>query len=323
MGAALAGGQGRLTVPSGVADPEAGAPSAGLSGLLRTRRRLSMALHRRPWLKLLLLLGPPLVWMVVIYLGALGLLLASAFWRQDPVTSLVVRDWGLQNFQTLFGTEVFRTIALRTAGMALAVTVTDVVLALPIAYYAARVASPSLRTALLLSLTLPLWSSYLVRVYAWRVILTEGGLLDWVSHGLGLGSFQLGFSNWSLWIVFSYLWLPFVVLPIFTALERVPNSLLEASSDLGAKWWVTVRRVVLPLAVPGIVAGSVFAFSLTLGDYIAPSLVGNTQFIGNVVYDNVGVANNVPFAAAMATVPAAIMALYLFGARRLGALDAL
>lgn len=282
-----------------------------------------MALHRRPWLKLLLLLGPPLVWMVVIYLGALGLLFASAFWRQDPVTSLVVRDWGLQNFHTLFGTEVFRTIALRTAGMALAVTVTDVVLALPIAYYAARVASRSLRTALLLSLTLPLWSSYLVRVYAWRVILTEGGLLDWVSHGLGLGSLQLGFSNWSLWIVFSYLWLPFVVLPIFTALERVPDSLLEASSDLGAKWWVTVRRVVLPLAVPGIVAGSVFAFSLTLGDYIAPSLVGNTQFIGNVVYDNVGVANNVPFAAAMATMPAAIMALYLFGARRLGALDAL
>jgi putative spermidine/putrescine transport system permease protein len=261
--------------------------------------------------------------MLVVYLGALALLFASAFWRQDPVTALVQRDWGLQNFQTLLDTEVFRTIAVRTVGMALAVTIIDVILAVPIAYYAARIARPTLRTVILLSMTLPLWSSYLVRVYAWRVILTQGGLVDWVVHQLRLGSFQLGFSTWTLGIVFCYLWLPFVVLPVYTSMERLSGSLLEASADLGARWSATTRRVVLPLVLPGIIAGSVFAFSLTLGDYIAPSLVGNTQFIGNVVYDNVGVANNVPFAAAMATIPAGIMALYLLAARRLGALEAL
>jgi putative spermidine/putrescine transport system permease protein len=296
---------------------------AGLPRLYRWRRRLSVALHRRPWLRLLLLLGPPGAWMLVVYLGALALLFASAFWRQDPVTALVQRDWGLQNFQTLLDTEVFRTIAVRTVGMALVVTIIDVILAVPIAYYAARIAGPTLRTVILLSMTLPLWSSYLVRVYAWRVILTQGGLVDWVVHQLQLGSFQLGFSTWTLAIVFCYLWLPFVVLPVYTSMERLPGSLLEASADLGAKWSATTRRVVLPLVLPGIIAGSVFAFSLTLGDYIAPSLVGNTQFIGNVVYDNVGVANNVPFAAAMATIPAGIMALYLLAARRLGALEAL
>jgi putative spermidine/putrescine transport system permease protein len=284
---------------------------------------LSVAIHRRPWLKLLLLLGPPGAWMLVVYLGALALLFASAFWRQDPVTALVQRDWSLDNFQTLFSTDVFRVIALRTFGLALAVTVIDVALALPIAYFTARIAPRRLRTLILLSMTLPLWSSYLVRVYAWRVILTQGGLVDWAAHRAGLGSFELGFSNWTLVIVFCYLWLPFVVLPIYTSVERLPVTLLEASADLGMRWFGTVRKVVIPLALPGIIAGSIFAFSLTLGDYIAPNLVGNTEFIGNVVYDNVGVANNVPFAAAMATVPAAIMAIYLLAARRLGALDAL
>jgi putative spermidine/putrescine transport system permease protein len=305
-----------------VADVKAG-ELAGLPRLYRLRRRLSAALNRRPHIRLLLLLGPPAAWMLIIYLGALALLLASAFWRQDPVTALIQHDWGLQNFQTLITSAVFRTIALRTVLLAAAVTITDLSLALPIAYFAARIASGRLRTVILLSITLPLWSSYLVRVYAWRVIVTQGGILDWTVHQLHLGSFQLGFSEWTLWLVFSYLWLPFVVLPVYTSMERIPESLLEASSDLGARWLRTVRQVVLPLVLPGIVAGSIFSFSLTLGDYIAPSLVGNTVFIGNVVYDNVGVANNVPFAAAMATFPAVVMALYLLAARRLGAFDAL
>jgi putative spermidine/putrescine transport system permease protein len=323
VGAALAGGARELSSGTTVQEPGEAGDRAGLSRIRRWRRALSVAVHRRPWLKLLLLLGPPAVWMVVIYLGALALLFASAFWRQDPVTALVQRDWSLDNFQTLLGTDVFRVIALRTVGLALAVTVIDVLLALPIAYFTARIAAPPLRTVILLSMTLPLWSSYLVRVYAWRVILTQGGLVDWMVHRAGLGSFELGFSNWTLLIVFCYLWLPFVVLPIYTSMERLPGTLLEASADLGVRWFGTMRKVVLPLILPGVIAGSVFAFSLTLGDYIAPTLVGNTEFIGNVVYDNVGVANNVPFAAAMATIPAAIMAVYLLAARRLGALDAL
>jgi putative spermidine/putrescine transport system permease protein len=254
---------------------------------------------------------------------ALAFLFLTAFWRQDPETAAIVQAWGFQNFQALWAEDVYRSIALRTAGMALAVTVTDIVLAIPIAYYAARIASPRVRTFLLLSMVLPLWSSYLVRVYAWRVILSSDGLLNWSLHKVHLGSLNLGFSNWSLWIVFCYLWLPYVLLPIFAALQRIPNSLIEASTDLGARWFTTLRRVILPVALPGIVAGSIFAFSLTLGDYIAPNLVGNTEFIGNVIYQSVGVANNIPFAAAYATVPAVIVAIYLLIARQLKAFEAL
>lgn len=282
-----------------------------------------MFLYRFPGLRLAALLGPPLVWMVVVYLLALAFLFLTAFWRQDPLTAAIVQDWGFQNFQSLFGVDVYRTIALRTAGMALAVTITDIVLALPIAYYAARIARPRVRTFLLLSMVLPLWSSYLVRVYAWRVILSGDGLLNWSLHKAHLGSVNLGFSNWSLWIVFCYLWLPYVLLPIYAALERIPNSLIEASTDLGARWFTTLRQVILPVALPGIVAGSIFAFSLTLGDYIAPNLVGDTEFIGNVIYENVGVANNVPLAAAYAIVPAIIVAIYLLIARQMKAFEAL
>jgi putative spermidine/putrescine transport system permease protein len=253
-------------------------------------------------------------WMLVVYLGALTLLFMSAFWRQDPLTALIEHDWGLQNFKTLFEGEIYRTITLRTAGIALAVTLIDVVLAFPLAYYAARIATPRIRTIVLLSVFLPLWSSYLVRVYAWRVIFQPGGLL---------GSLGISFSNWAVLIVFCYLWLPFVVLPIYAALERIPSSYIEASADLGARWGTTLRRVILPVALPGIVAGSIFSFSLTLGDYIAPSLVGNTQFIGNVIYQDVGIANNLPFAAAFALVPVAIMAIYLTIARKMKAFEAL
>jgi putative spermidine/putrescine transport system permease protein len=286
-------------------------------------RRAGVFLYRFPGLRLALLLAPPLVWMVVVYLLALAFLFLTAFWRQDPLTAAIVQAWGFQNFQTLVSVDVYRTIALRTAGMALAVTLTDIVLALPIAYYAARIARPRVRTFLLLSMVLPLWSSYLVRVYAWRVILSGDGLLNWSLHKIHLGSVNLGFSNWSLWIVFCYLWLPYVLLPIYASLERIPNSLIEASTDLGARWFTTLRRVIVPVALPGIVAGSIFAFSLTLGDYIAPNLVGDTEFIGNVIYQSVGIANDVPFAAAYAIVPAVIVAIYLLIARQMKAFEAL
>jgi putative spermidine/putrescine transport system permease protein len=172
---------------------------------------------------------------------------------------------------------------------------------------------------------LPLWSSYLVRVYAWRLILSNDGVLNWALHGLGLPSAGIAYSNWAIWIVFTYVWLPYMVLPVYAALERIPDSMLEASADLGAHGWTTFRRVVLPLALPGVIAGSIFTFSLTLGDYITPTLVGgsSSQFIGNVVYSSVGIANNVPFAAAFATIPLVVMALYLIGARRAGAFEAL
>ena len=282
-----------------------------------------MLLHRVPGLRLLLLLSPPLLWMLVVYLGALAFLFLTAFWRQDPLTAAIVQDWGLQNFKALLAEDVYRQIAFRTLGIALAVTLTDVVLAFPIAYYAARIASPRVRTFLLLSMVIPLWSSYLVRVYAWRTILSGDGLLNWGLRQLHLGSTNLGFSKWSLWIVFCYLWLPYVMLPVYAAMERIPNSLIEASTDLGARWGTTLRRVILPIVWPGIVAGSIFAFSLTLGDYIAPDLVGDTEFIGNVIYQSVGIANNVPFAAAYAIVPALIMAAYLLIARQMKAFEAL
>jgi putative spermidine/putrescine transport system permease protein len=180
-----------------------------------------------------------------------------------------------------------------------------------------------MRNALLIAVVLPLWANYLVRVFAWKLILTPNGFLNWLVESTGLGSLQVGRTNWAIWITSAYLWLPFTLLPIYAALERVPGSLLEASSDLGARGWFTFRRVVFPLIVPGIVAGSIFSFSLTLGDYIVPELVGNTQFIGNVIYDNVGVAGNVPLAAAYALVPIAVMAIYLLVAKRLGAFEAL
>jgi putative spermidine/putrescine transport system permease protein len=291
------------------------APSVG--------RRLSAFLFRHPRAKLGILLGAPVAWMVIVYLGALALLFVSAFWRLDAFTGLIIRDWGLTNFRTLMEDEVYRTIVLRTLGISAAVTVTDILLAFPLAYLAARLATARARSLILLAVVVPLWSSYLVRIFAWRLILTSNGFLNWLVEATGIGSLQIGNSNWAIWLVFVYLWLPYVMLPIYGALERIPGSYLEASSDLGGRGWRTFRSVILPLALPGIVAGSIFSFSLTLGDYIAPQLVGNTKFIGSVVYDSVGVANNVPFAAALALVPVAIMAVYLLVAKRLGAFESL
>ncbi|OGN86642.1 MAG: spermidine/putrescine ABC transporter permease [Chloroflexi bacterium GWC2_73_18] len=285
------------------------------------RRGVASALHRRPRLQLGLLLTPPLAWLGVIYLGSLAVLFLSAFWRLDPDTTQIVQEPSLVNFETLANTEVYRVIALRTIGIAAAVTITDAALAFPLAYYMARVASPRVRNLLFIAVLMPLWSSYLVRVYSWRIILSEEGPLNWLLGLVGLSG--PGFGEISIWLVFSYIWLPYMILPVYAGLERIPASLLEASGDLGAHGLTTLRRVVVPLAFPAIVAGSIFTFSLTLGDYITPQLVSSTQFIGNVVYSNVGVAGNLPFAAAFATVPVMVMAVYLIGARRLGAFEAL
>jgi putative spermidine/putrescine transport system permease protein len=272
-----------------------------------------------------LTLAGPLGWMLFIYIAALVVLFLSAFWTVDPFTGEIVHNWGLKNFRTLVESDTYRNIALRTVGIAAAVTITDALLAFPFAYFAARLASRRMQAVLFALVLLPLWSSYLVRVYAWRLILSKDGVLNWSTDKLHLGSLNLGYSNTAMWIVFSYIWLPFMITPIWAAIERVPDSYLEASSDLGASQWTTFRRVLLPLVWPGIVAGSIFTFSLTLGDYITPTLVGgaSSDFIGNVVYRNVGVANNVPFAAAFATVPVIIMGIYLTLARRAGATDAL
>lgn len=285
--------------------------------------RASRFLFRHPRGRLGLLLGGPLAWFLIVYFGSLFVLFLSSLWRVDVFTSEIVRRWGFQNFRTLWQNDVYRTITLRTVGLAAAVTVTDIVLAFPLAYYAARLATPRRRHMILVAVIVPLWANYLVRLFSWKLILSPTGLLNWTVEKLGLGSLQIANSAWAIWLTFSYLWLPFTLLPIYAALERISPSFLEASGDLGAKGWMTFRRVVFPLIVPGIVAGSIFSFSLTLGDYIVPSLVGNTKFIGNVIYDSTGVANNVPFAAAFALVPVAAMAVYLLIAKRLGAFEAL
>jgi putative spermidine/putrescine transport system permease protein len=288
-----------------------------------TLRRLSGSLYRRPRLVLGALLTPPIGWLVIIYLGSLFLLLASSLWRLDPVTTAIVREPGLQNFQEILSPDrPYLRVAGHTVAIAAAVTLVDSLLAFPLAYYMARVASPRTRNALFISATLPLWISYLVRVYAWRIILSEDGLLNWLLGFVGLsGPGPLG--DLPITLVFSYIWLPYMILPVYAGLERIPRSYFEASADLGGGAWVTFRRVVLPLAFPGLVAGSIFTFSLTLGDYITPTLFSGDQFIGNVVYGHVGVSGNVPFAAAYATVPVLIMAAYLLVARRLGAFEAL
>jgi putative spermidine/putrescine transport system permease protein len=290
-----------------------------------TRIRASASLFRRPWLRAVLLLSAPAAWFVLIYLAALALLFISALWTVAPFTGALVHHWTLSNFETLINVPVYRTIALRTIGIAAAVTLTDVIMALPFAFFAVRIASRRVQSALFVAVLIPLWSSYLVRVYVWRLILSKDGVLNWTLEKVGLGSINIGYSNWAIWIVFSYIWLPFMILPIWSAFERVPDSYIEASADLGARGWRTFRSVLFPLILPGIAAGSIFTFALTLGDFITPALVGGagSDFIGNVVYENVGVANNIPFAAAFATVPLVVMGVYLLLARKLGAFEAL
>ncbi len=285
-------------------------------------RRLSTFFFRRPRLRVSALLAAPLGWLLIAYLGSLIVLFVAAFWRLDPFTAEVIHDYSFGNFRTLWETDVYRTIALRTIGIAAAVTVIDAVLAFPIAFYMAKVASPRARSLLVVAILMPLWASYLVKVYAWRIILQGDGPLNWALDPFGLSG--PGYGNVAGVIVFSYLWLPYMILPLYAGLERIPDSLLEASADLGGKAGRTFRRVILPLAFPALVAGSIFTFSLTLGDYITPQIVmAGHQFIGNVVYTNVGIANNLPLAAAFATVPVAVMVVYLLLARRAGAFSSL
>jgi putative spermidine/putrescine transport system permease protein len=287
--------------------------------------RIQAFLWRRPWVRAAFLLTPPLGWFVVVYLASVALLLITAFWTINSFTTQIVQVWNLDNFAKIINNQTYHDIIGRTVSMAALVTVTDAVLAFPFAYYMVRVASRRTQTILFVLVLLPLWASYLARVYSWILILNHSGLLNWSLQSIGLPAPEIGYTNTAMWIVFSYIWLPFMIIPTYAALERVPGNLLEAAADLGARRWRTVRDVVLPLAFPGVVAGSIFTFSLTLGDYITPILVGGagSTFIGNVVYANIGIANNVPFAAALATVPVAIMAVYLFIAQRLGAFDAL
>jgi putative spermidine/putrescine transport system permease protein len=281
-------------------------------------------LWRRPWLRATALLLPPLGWMIVFYLAALAVLFVSAFWSIDSFTGKLTHTFTWDNFHTIVSDPTYRQIAWRTIWMAAAVTVTDAIVAFPFAYYMARLAGPRRRTLLFVLVLLPLWSSYLARIYAWRLILNHDGALNWTLGKLGLPTQGWAFTNTAMWIVFSYIWLPFMILPIYAALERIPDNFVEASRDLGAKNWTTFRRVILPLALPGVIAGTIFTFSLTLGDYITPILVGNTQFIGNVVYRNVlGLSYDLPFAAAFATVPLVVMGVYLVLARRAGAFEAL
>ena len=285
-------------------------------------RRAAAWLHAHPRARLVLLLAAPFTWMVVVYLGSLFILLMNAFWTTDSFTGKVNQfDWSLQAFDQILRVEAYRTVALLTIGMAALVTLTDAIIALPIAYYMARVASPRIRHFLVIAILMPLWASYLVKVFAWRAIFQGNGFLSWLLEPLGIdgpGTDELANS----WIVFSYLWLPYMILPIYAGLERIPRSLLEASSDLGAGAATTFRRVVVPLVFPALVAGSIFTFSLTLGDYIVPDLVSDAKFIGNVIYDN-SALGDFPIAAAYSLLPIIVMIVYLLLARRLGAFDSL
>jgi putative spermidine/putrescine transport system permease protein len=286
---------------------------------------VSTALWRRPWARATLLLTPPLAWFALVYVAALAVLLITAFWRINPFTTNIEQVWNLDNFRHLFGNAAYRSIIVRTVAIAAGVTIVDALIAFPFAYYMARVASARTRTLLYVAILLPLWASYLARVYAWGLIFTHDGVLNWTLHKVGLGSLDLIYTNAAVFVVFCYVWLPFMVVPIYAALERIPPSQIEASQDLGARAWRTTRLVTLPLVLPGLVAGSIFTFSLTLGDFITPILIGGSgsTFMGNVIEQNVGIANNVPFAAAMAIVPIGIMGVYLLFARWLGAFEAL
>jgi len=286
------------------------------------RRRVAAWLYARPRVRLGLLLAGPLGWLGIAYFGSLAILLLSAFWTKDAFTGNVEPfTWSLRAFEQLFAGEVYRTVAVRTIGIAALVTVTDALLAFPIAYYMARIASPRKRSLLVVAVVMPLWAAYLVKVYAWRTILQGHGLLEFVTSPFGIES--SGLTNIAnAWLVLSYLWLPYMILPIYAGLERIPGSYLEASSDLGARTGTTFRRVVLPLVFPAVVAGSIFTFSLSLGDYITPDLVADAKFIGNVIYDNSALGDP-PLAAAYAMLPIAIMTVYLLIARRLGAFASL
>jgi putative spermidine/putrescine transport system permease protein len=298
--------------------------------------RVSTYLHKRPRLRLFLLLGLPVLWLVIVYGGSLASLLLQSFYRLNTFSGVLERVISLDTWRTLF-TDANNAVILRTVTMALAVTVASVILAFPLAYYMARYARKQVKALLILLVLIPLWSSYLVRVYSWKLILSAEGVIGWFVDRLGLdflldavlatpgiGGPSLSVSYLGQFMVFVFIWLPYMVLPIHASLERVPGTLLEASADLGAQPALTFRKVTWPMAIPGVAAGSIFTFSLTLGDYIIPTIIGDSSpFIGLAIYSYQGVAGNLPLAAAFSFVPIAVMALYLIAARRFGAFEAL
>jgi putative spermidine/putrescine transport system permease protein len=283
-------------------------------------RRAAGWLHRHPTVRLALLLALPLGFLVVIYFGSLAILLVNAFFTTDAFTSRIVYEFTLDNLIELATTPTYWVVTIRTVGMAALVTVTCAVIAFPVAFFMARIASPRLRGLLVVAVLMPLWSSYLIKAYTWRIILSDDGVLNAILRPFGLSGPGLT-GEVPVLFTFVYLWLPYMILPVYAGLERIPESFLEASADLGGHAGTTFRRVVLPLALPAVVAGSIFTFSLTLGDYIVPNVVSNVQFIGNVI--QVNQAQNLPLAAAYALVPLAIMLVYLIVARRLGAFESL
>jgi putative spermidine/putrescine transport system permease protein len=300
-------------------------------------RRLSTRLYLDHRLTLFLLLAPPLAWLGIVYLGSLFSLLAQSFFSIDEFSGVVIREFSLSTYREFVTNPANHDIVFRTVTMAACVTVGCTFVAFPIAYYAVRYASPKTKALIYLGVMLPLWSSYLVRVYSWKLILAKEGIVNWFAVHLGLdgvlaavldlpvvGGPSLSTSYLGTFIVFVYIWVPFMILPVIAALERVPASVIEASGDLGATPGSTFRHVILPLAFPGVVAGSIFTFSLTLGDYIIPGIIGqSTPFLGQAVYSHQGVAGNIPMAAAFTIVPIVIMGVYLSIAKRLGAFDAL
>ncbi|HET8861800.1 MAG TPA: ABC transporter permease [Solirubrobacterales bacterium] len=279
--------------------------------------RLAGLFHGRPRLQVGALLAGPVGWLVIGYLGSLAVLLIAAFWTVDPLSGELVRGFSLESIETLVDEPVYRDIVGRTVLIAALVTLTDAIIAFPIAFYMAKLASRRGKAILLVAILVPLWSSYLVKVLSWRTMLSNGGVIDWALEPFGLSG--PGFGITAVWLVMSYLWLPYMILPIYAGLERIPNSLISASEDLGASPFTTFRRVILPLAFPAVVAGSIFTFALTLGDYITPRLVSNDQFIGNVIFNNI--SNNLPLASALALVPIVVMIAYLMVARKLGAFE--
>ncbi|HMY09712.1 MAG TPA: ABC transporter permease [Marmoricola sp.] len=299
---------------SNTIEPTLAAPSGAAN------RRFSSFLATRPKLRLALFLTAPLTWLVAVYIVALAALLVSALWSVDSFTGEINRSLTLDNLKEVVTDALYRTVTLRTIFVAAAVTAIDVALALPIAFFMAKVASPRLRHALVVAVLTPLWASYLVKAFAWRSLLSEGGLLDWILGPFGLHS--PGYGLTAVIMTQAYIWLPYVILPIYAGMDRVPGSLLEAAGDLGAPSALTIRTVVLPLALPAVIAGTIFSFSLTMGDYITVNIVGGAnQMLGNLVYTNVGAANNLPLAAAIALIPIVIMLGYLAAVRRTGALD--
>jgi len=310
-----------------------------MSATLATRGlgdRLTGLFWRRPNLLLLMMLTPPLIWLGLVYLGSLAALLLQSFYSIDEFSGVVVPEFTLRTYGELFRAQNL-DIILRTLLMSASVTLGCVVLAFPIAYFAARYARGAWKAAFYLGVMLPLWSSYLVKVYAWKLILAKEGIIGWAAGATGMtpileavlsipgiGGNSLSTSFIGTWMVFVYVWLPYMILPMQAALERVPQSMLEASADLGASRAQTFRTVILPLALPGVIAGSIFTFSLTMGDYIIPQIVGTSaRFIGLAVYQLQGTAGNIPLAAAFAVVPIVIMVIYLMLAKRAGAFDAL